>query len=79
MLIVPLCGCQTSKAIEPVVVHQGCPVEAVATIPPEPKAPDNALVNDEAGIWLGTELLPWARENLRRLNAIKTNCESETK
>jgi hypothetical protein len=47
-----------------------------AEVKPEPKAPADALVNESATIWIASELLPWSRENARRLNEGRAWCLS---
>jgi hypothetical protein len=47
-----------------------------AEVKPEPKAQDDALVNEAATVWIASELLPWSRENARRLNEGRAWCLS---
>lgn len=56
-------GCQTSKG--PSTKTLTCPPALRAEAPPEPKAPQDALVNDAAKFWLAAELFPWMRDNAR--------------
>lgn len=78
-LLIPLAlltACQTSK---PLVVTPTCPPALKAEVRPEPKAPDDALVNDAATVWIASEFLPWARENARRLDEGRASCLRGTK
>jgi hypothetical protein len=45
-----------------------------AEVQPEPKAPVDALVNDAATVFIASELLPWGRENARRLSEGRAWC-----
>ena len=74
-LAIASCATKPLPAPEIVTVQRNCIVEATAAITPEPKAPQGALMDTPTAIWLGTELLPWARENQRRLTKIQENCK----
>lgn len=67
-------SCATFKETQ--IPQTKCPLELTTDIPSEPKSPVNAGVNETAAIWIGTELLPWARENQRRLKAGQEWCKS---
>ena len=69
--LVLLSACQTSK---PLVVTPTCPPSLKAEVQAEPKAPDDALVNDAATVFMASELLPWARDNARRLSEGRAWC-----
>ncbi len=73
-LLASISGCETSKKPEPIQIKPACPAVIVAEIRPEPKAPADAIVNDVARDFLAIELLPWARENARRLTESRAWC-----
>ena len=69
--LVLLTACQTSRTL---VVTPTCPPALKAEVRPEPKAPDDALVNDAAKVFIASELLPWGRENAQRLSEGRAWC-----
>lgn len=77
VLVLGLAGCghKPLPAPEIVTVQRNCIVEATAAIPPEPKAPQGALMDTPSAIWLGTGILPRMREFERRLTKIQENCK----
>jgi hypothetical protein len=50
-----------------------------AEIHPEPKAPLQAIVNDAGRDFLAIDLLPWARDNARRLSESRAWCLASPK
>ena len=67
-------GCETSKKPEQVLIKPACPAVISAEIRDEPIAPHEAIVNDAARDFLAIDLLPWARENTRRLTEARAWC-----
>lgn len=73
-LLASISGCETSSRPEPIQIKPACPAVIAAEIRPEPKAPQDAIVNDVARDFLAIEYLPWARENARRLTESRAWC-----
>ena len=73
LLILPvlLSACQPSRTL---TVTPTCPPSLKAEVEAEPKAPADALVNDAATVFMASELLPWARDNARRLSEGRAWC-----
>jgi hypothetical protein len=67
-------GCETFKKPETIIIKPACPAVISAEIRVEPIAPSEAIVNDAARDFLAIELLPWARENTRRLSEARAWC-----
>jgi hypothetical protein len=67
-------ACETSKPPEPILIKPACPAVISAAVNPEPIAPHEAIVNDAARDFLAIDLLPWARNNARRLSEARAWC-----
>lgn len=66
-----LSACATPKILE---LDRSCPPALTAKIEPEPVAPADALMNEVATVFIASELIPYMRRNIERLDQGRAWC-----